>query len=161
MKKSKPSNDKSFIEIDEFNLEKEWVGQPALYLKYAEKAAKARLNLDEADSELELVTADLDKAIRGDPEKYGLEKITESGIKITVPLQDEYQEALKAVNEARYELGIVQAAVNALDHRKRALEKLVDLWQGSYFSEPKSQGDAKEAMEEATKRTVRRRAIKR
>lgn len=161
--KHKPSNngDKSFLEINQYELEREWVEQPRLYEQWATKAAKARLRLDEAKGELELIEAELDKTIRTEPGKFGVDKITEGAVQKTVVLQDEYQEAAAAVNQAAYELGVIQAAVTALDHRKKALEKLVELWMASYYSEPKARGEAKNRMEDAGKRAVRGKAVRR
>lgn len=157
-KKIESNSDESFLAIDEYNLEKEWVNQPALYQKYAEKLAKARLRLDEATAALEVITAETDKAVRMAPESYGIDKVTEGSVKATVLMQEDYQEAVKEVNQCKYQVGIMQAAVTALDHRKKALESLVQLHLSSYYAEPKAKGFDREAMEEATKANIRKRA---
>jgi len=150
------SDDKSFLDINEHELDKEWIEQPRLYHKYARKLADARLAFDEAKANLDLVSADLDNKIRESPEDYDLEKVTEPGIKNCVLLQDEYREAIQALNDARHEVNVLEAAVSALDHRKRALEKLVDLFAMDYFAEPKTPktSRAKEYVEDK-KRSMR------
>lgn len=157
-KRHETNGEESFLAIDEYNLEREWINQPQLYHRYAEKLAKARLRLDEASASLEVITAEEDKAIRMDPETYGIDKVTEGSVKSTVLLQENYQDAVEAVNKCKYDVAIMQAAVTALDHRKKALEKLVELFLADYFSSPKVKGGDREAMEEMTKSTIRKRA---
>jgi hypothetical protein len=147
-----------FIEINENELDKEWVEQPVLYFRWARKLADARLKVDEAKAELELVTAELDSKIREDPESYGIEKLTEAGVKSTILIQEEYTDALQTFNAARHQVNILDAGVNALEHRKRALEKLVDLYARSYFAPPQASGKNRK---EFDKKATRRRSVHR
>lgn len=130
-----------FYEIDQHNLDKEWVDQPKYYHEYAIKLADARHKLEEAKGELEVVIAELDNAIRREPEEYDLEKPTEPAIKATIYKQSEYQYALDTVNDAKRDVGIYQAAIDTLDHRKKALENLVRLFLADYFSDPRTHSD--------------------
>lgn len=134
--KTKQTNP-DFLEIDPHRLDEEWVNQPNLYYDYASHLADARQAYEDAKNNLELVRAELDKAIREDPEEFGVEKVTEKAVESAVILEDEYQAAQKQVNYSRHTMDVAQAAVGSLDHRKRALEKLVDLFLANYFSEPK------------------------
>jgi hypothetical protein len=131
-------NTDSFVEIDLDNLDDEWVNQPKLYFKWASKLADARQSLDEAEAEQELVTAELDAEIRAKPKKYKLgEKPTVQAIKAAILIQTRYTDAQQMVNACRHTLNHLQAGVNALDHKKRALEKLVDLHIHNYNSSPR------------------------
>ena len=104
------------------------------------------------------MTAEIDKSIRKHPDTYGLDKITEGAIKQAMPLQPEYQHALELLHEAKYHTAIVQAAVTALDHRKKALEKLVDLFLSGYYSQPKANANSREQMEQVERKAIRSRA---
>ena len=143
------------LEIDEFQLDKEWVGQAKLYFTWARKQADAVRRVDQAKSRLDLVKADLDATIRSDPGKYGLVKITEKPVENIILGNDDYQTAVAQVIQAKHESAILAAAVSALDHRKQALQCLVNLHGHGYFAEPRADGDNREAMDEAAKRAAR------
>lgn len=145
------------FEIDETNLDEEWIRQPKLMFRFARLQAEAQDAHNRAESNLKLVVADLDVAIRSRPKRYGLEKTTEPSIKAAILSQPEYEQANDRVLRTKHRADVFGAAVRAIEHRKKALEKLVDLWTQSYFSEPKSKGDYGE---EAVKRSVHKRAIK-
>lgn len=184
--KTKPvvsDDDSSFLDIDLNELEVEWRNQPRLFHDYAtaksdaekevsETKAEWDVTTAEAKEELDLVTAELDASIREKPSDYGLEKLTEPLIKATVLRQEEYQAAQKkltevkykaavALAEARHKADILEAAVKALDQRKIALGKEVDLWLGGYFSTPRASTEhARETMEDAGKRSFYRKGTK-
>lgn len=149
--------DDDFLAIDEATLDREWVEQPRLFFKYARRLADAQQARDDAAAELDLVKANLELEIREDFKPYGLKKVTDSGVKAIIPKQPEYQNALKELNECKRAVGVLQAAVTALEHRKRALEKLVDLVSMDYFATPRASEGTKDAMREVVKRSVRRR----
>lgn len=155
-KVTKTSTD-SFLEIDEDNLDREWLGQSALYCKYAQRAARERFKVDEAKARLDVVRAKLDKAIRSDPGEFDLEKVTESQVSNTILLQPDYEDALKAVHEAQYDVRMVEAAVGALDQRRKALENLVYLHGQQYWSTPRANDETSaEAIEDITRKGTRR-----
>lgn len=182
-KQRQEPEDESFHPIDLDNLEVEWKNQHNLFHGYAVAKSDAErdfslvkadgdVTVAEAKEELELVTAELDASIRERPSEFGLEKLTEPLIKATILRQEEYQDAQKkltkakhdgavALAEARHKADVLDAAVKALDQRKKALEKEVDLWLGSYFSTPRASTEhAREAMEEAGKRAFYRKGTK-
>ena len=127
----------SIVAIDKGQLDEEWVKQPTRYLRYAMDAADAYEKFTEAKAILEAVKAEIDRKIRANPESYGLEKITESVITTMIPGTSEYLSGLKIVRRAKHKYDILQAVVSALEHKKRALEKLCDLHSQSYFSTPR------------------------
>ena len=144
------------LTIDENQLDKEWINQPNLVFKFSKKQASARKEMDAIKNEIEVVKADLDKQLRLAPEAFGILKVTESAISSAIVLQPQYQEVQNKLNNARYELDIYTAMVNALEHKKRALESLVSLHGQNYFSTPKADDSAKEFIEEGKKKTVRK-----
>lgn len=155
-------DDFSFFEIDEFNLDKEWVKQPALYFTWARKLADARLEVDEAKAALDVIKAEASRAIRDDPGEYGFDKVTEAIVAVAINEHHDVIKGAKTLHDARHRQELYQAAVNALDHRKRALEKLVDLHGQNYFSQPRTTNpDAAERLESASKESIRKKGHQR
>ena len=147
--------------IDLNRLDDEWVGQAAAYYKCASELADARRDWEEAKSESDVVKAETALAIRKDPEAFGLVKVTEKAIETTVPLQPAVRVADKNVIDARHRMDVLQAAVTAFDHRKAALQKLVELFLANYFSKPTAPEGAKDRMDEVERKVVRRKGRRR
>jgi len=145
------------LQVDPDNLDREWIGQPRMYFRYAEELATARKIWDMAKVELELVKAELSLSIRSDPEKFGLAKTTESSISATVLLQPVYVKAQREVIELKYLMEVLSSAVTSLDHRKSTLQNMVQLRLANYYSKPVAPEGAKDRMDEAEKRAVRKR----
>ena len=98
----------------------------------------------------------MDKAIRLDPGRFGVVKVTEGVVEKTITLQDSYQEIVGKVIQAKHQLDIITAVVDAMEHRKKALENLVYLQGQSYYAEPVVKDRAtREEMEERQKKQAR------
>ena len=151
----KRSDELRALEIDSYRLDEEWNDQPVIYARYALKAADARRQWDESKANLEVVKAELDRAIRKNPEEYGITKITETQISSTIVLQDDYKVANEEVISTHHNMDVVNAFVEALDQRKSALSKLVDLFLADYFSKPRASSTARDHMEEVEKKSAR------
>ncbi len=147
-KRSRPGKT-SDVEFDKHKLDVEWERQPGLMLRYSCDLADARRDLDIAKSKLDVVSAEIANSIRADPESYGVEgKATEAGIKTIVPGQQEYMGAESRVRGRKHDVDILAAYVVALDHRRKALEKEVDLFMAGYFAEPRARREGHEAIED-------------
>lgn len=128
------------IEIDKDNLEEEWIVHPSLYLHYSDQYAEAFYRKDKSKLKLDLITAELDLAIRKNPKNYGFtSKPTESGIKNAIILDEKYQKALENYNKQSKLLNLMTGVKTAFEHRKMALSNLVSLLIGGFFSEPRNQ----------------------
>ena len=127
----------SFTDIDLSRLEEEWVRQPKLFGKYSAKLADAKKDLSEAKATEEVVEAEIKRRIRRNPQKYGVNKVTEPAIKEAMILHPNYQSAVAAVTEAKHAVDVLEGLVNTLEHRKRTLENLVTLHGQNYFSKPR------------------------
>jgi len=141
-KKAKDYNYMEDLAIDPQNLAEEWLGQPGLYMRYAEALADAQKMRDKAKERLDVAKADLDGKIRRTPEAFGLSKITETIVSSTISLlldegYEEYNGLPSKLLESNYEVNLLQAAVKAFDHRKKALENLVMLYVAKWFAGPK------------------------
>jgi len=144
------------ISIDRDALDREWDEQSCLYFRYAMMLADARQELDTAKTELDLVQAELDQSIRADPEAFDIAKLTEGAVKAAILIQKEYKKAAKQLADAKHLVDVLGAAVGALDHRKSALSKLVELWICNYFSEPRTSGVSQEHVDHLKKKMMRR-----
>lgn len=122
------------LKIDDYRLNEEWSNQVEQYYVWAQKVAKAQLEYDSAEARLALCDASLAKEIRENKEVYDIEKVTNEVVTATIEIQPEHTSAVSKVNSARYELGMVKAGLNALEHRKRALTMKVELWIRNYYS---------------------------
>ncbi len=132
------------IVIDESALDIEFLDQARLFMQYSRNEHATRRDMDYAKERLDLVKAKLDKAMRADPDKYDIARISEGAIINSILLQPEFEEANKAHIEAAYEYGVARAAVWAFDQRKTALENLVRLHGQQYFAGPRIPRDLTE-----------------
>jgi hypothetical protein len=139
------------IRIEESSLDLEWLEQPSLMLKYTKLSAQLSNDVDKAKESLELMYAELDKAIRSNPDRYGIEKITEGAVSSTIKSHPDYKKANEIFLVAKYEADVAKGAVRAFEQRKDALENLGRLLALDYFSGPKVIGDLAEKRREREK----------
>lgn len=123
------------LKIDEHQLEKEWLHQPSLYMRYAEKAALADSKAKRAKENIEVVKAELSTYYRSTEEKF-----TEKSIEAQILTDPKYKEANKDYLDAVEQAAVLSAAVRAFDHKKAALENLVRLTLAGYYSQPTEAG---------------------
>jgi hypothetical protein len=135
------------IVIDKYNLDREWMNQPVLFLNWAEKEVEAQFERDKAKERLDLIKAELDLQIRTSPSSYGIDKITESSIQNTILRQKVYTEASESLLLANKNAKILNAAREAFEHRKKALEKITDLYISGYWADPKIKQEAKDLVD--------------
>ena len=131
-----------FFRIDQNRLDQEWLRQSQLYYEHALLLADAKEALERAKSNRDIVAAEEAREIRLRPEHYGLpDKPSIPMVEGAVLEQGAYQKANEKVIQAQHDAAVAQAAVDALDHRKRALQDLVQLRLANYFSEPRLKGE--------------------
>jgi hypothetical protein len=140
---------KKILAIDGRRLDEEWFGQPDLFFDFAAELSEARAEVDRAEARLDVVKAQVEKDVRSDPPRYGFDKVTERVAEMCVTLAKPVQDAQAELIETKLYAGILGGAVNALEHRKKALENTVQLDGRSYFAAPREKGPAKGAMAEA------------
>jgi len=156
-------------EVDRFNLDEDLEKQYNLYLSYSELSVKAIKNRDKIKQQMELVQAELDIEIRKNPTEFGLkDKPTESGIKSAIIASVKYEKAFDEYLNACEECNVYGGVLRALEHKKKALEKLSDLWIAGFYSKPNVNKEAKESsvkktdqgISEATEQSMRLRRNK-
>jgi hypothetical protein len=124
---------KEDLKFDKYSLDEEWERQPSLYMKWGEREADAQEEKDKAERALSIIKSEMDAKIRSNPEKYRIEKISESAINYAVLNSKEYREAELIFIEAKKKARLLNHAVVAFDHKKRALTKESDLWINGYY----------------------------
>lgn len=145
--------DFDLFDIDKGRLDDELENQPKLFLKYSLKLADAKRDLEAAKAALDLTYAETDSNVRLNPEKFGLEKATEPAIKQAILSSKRYKEADAEVRRVKHDADVFQAYVSALDHRKRALEGLIELLKLDYWAAPRMpKGGIPESVTDATKK---------
>lgn len=147
-------NDRDFLAIDLERLDSEWARQPELYYEWATKLADAQRGAAEAKDQLELIEAETSRTIRREPEKFGLTKVTEDGIRTAVVMSMFVREAKAKMIDAEHAVGVMKALVFALDNKKKGLESAVQLRLANYFSTPRQ---PKHVADDATDRAFGKR----
>jgi hypothetical protein len=128
--------------IDSSKLDEEWERQPILFMQYADSLADAEKKRNEVSDELDYLKSKIDLSIRSGqyPDAEGL-KLTEKLIESLVSNDSEIVKKKEELNKAKYEYLVLKGAVEAFSQRKKALEKLVDLFVFGYNASPKSDID--------------------
>ncbi len=139
------------VQINRFRLEICCEEQPSIYLYWAELRAEARSTMEALMEEVKILEEDL-TAIRAKeelgirtskPEKFGLDKFTESSIAALLESSEaiekhrwKIKEARQRLIEAKTRFNELDAAVEALEHRRDSLKVLKDLYLGGYYANP-------------------------
>jgi len=150
------------LDIDRLKLDEEWLDQPRQMYEWSKRVADAQMSLDEARSHLDVTRAELDREVRSNPGDYGLVKVTEGSISAAIEEDPRCMKANSAVRKARHAVDVAKAAVAALEHRKRALTQLVELFVRDYYSgmpqgSTQSSGELRRPVTDAEKEDVRKR----
>ena len=123
------------LNIEKHELDTEWLHQPMLIYQWSKDYAEALAVRDKTKQYVELARAELDSAIRENPGKYNLDKVTEIGIGNKILTLPKYQEALKQHQEAMYDVNVLSGAIEAINHKKSALDNLTKLFLSGYYGE--------------------------
>jgi len=131
------------FEIDMTQLAEAWVGFPRQFYVFAKRYAESKDRVDRAEAKLKLIEAELDMDIRKSPTRYNLhDKITEKIVNSIVIHHQEFQKALRKVQINTHTMRLLQAIVQTMETKKKAMECLVDLHGQNYFSVPKAKSKA-------------------
>jgi hypothetical protein len=139
--------------IDDSALDIECIDQAKLMLKVTRLDAELSRDADNAKETRDFVRAEVDKDIRTNPGKFGLEKTTEAAIQSIILGDERYKKANQAFIDALFESNCAKGAVRACDHRKSMLETLSRLHAQSYFAGPKTPHNLSEVRAERDKKT--------
>ncbi len=135
-------NPEKDLQINENALDKEWLKQASNMYNSCVELAEARKQFEKQKLAVDVIFAQVEMSIRSDAENAGAKKPTESNIKAMVEIDPRCIKAQEDLIEARNKIALMEAVVQALDHKKKALENLVTLWSQGYFAEPKVSTEA-------------------
>jgi hypothetical protein len=127
-----------------------WTRHPHIYLKYSEASADANDLVRKKKNDLEIIDAKLDQEIRVASEGES-KKMTADAIKAAILVDERHIKALVEYNDSLYRADLCSAAVKALDHKKTALQNLVQLCLSGYFALPKIPRDLKSELKKIDK----------
>lgn len=121
------------IRINPDDLDESWLEQAPLFLQYSDALAAAEKQLNDVKEELTVLEATAFKNILDNESK----KPSDSVMNSMVSLDSNVMEKRKEVNQLKFDVGVLKGVVEAFNHRKKALEKLVDLRIYGLNAEPK------------------------
>ena len=154
-----PSED--IFDLDMTQLDKHWLEQPGLVYKYAMKAADAKDRVERAKARLDVGRAEVKAEITTNPSKFHLAKTTDSAINSAIELHATVTKYRNLLFKRKHEVDILAAMLNALEHRKRALEGLVSLNGQEWFAEPRTDKKGRDFINDGTKKRAAGMARKR
>lgn len=139
------------VSIDKHSLDEELVRQPNLFMLYAKEVVEAIVTRDRAKENLDVVKAMLDAEIRNNWETVFEKKPTETAITNWIIQQEKYKEVVENYIEAKKQASILEAAKEAMNHKKSSLGKLVELFLAGYYSDVKLPNGKKEKVDDLRK----------
>jgi len=119
--------------INKVDLPGEWERQPQLFMYWAEEYAYAILTRDREKDQVELILADLDGAIRADPDAYGLKKVTDASVSAAAKRTQTYIDGQERLHQANLVVNRMAAARSAMDHKRKALDNLTSLALADFY----------------------------
>lgn len=146
---------KKMLEIDEFQLDKEWIEFAGRFSDICDLATIARLEVDVKSNQLEEAMANVYMDCKNDPKKYGISKITEGYAERVSKFDPEVKEKSIELLIARHEQRKLENLVKAMEAKRKALENLVHLFALSYNAEPRCiEGDNPQTVKKLRSRSV-------
>jgi hypothetical protein len=127
---------KDDIKMSIYKLDEAALNQAELYEEWSTKWAQAISERDKLKEQITIFKAEVDERIRLHPQKYGWasdKAPTETWIAQKIILDPELRELNNKFIEAQYNVNIMASAKETLEHRKKGLDILTDLYKGNYF----------------------------
>lgn len=125
------------IKLNRYHLDQNAIDQVELYEDATDAWADAVFERDIAKENLTTLKADVDEEIRLDPKKYGWDSEskapTETWISNQIVKDERIKEATIAHIKLVHQVNIFSGKKETLEHRKKSLEILTDLYKGQYF----------------------------
>lgn len=138
------------LKIDLYNLDEEWLDQSVRVERWTTRHAEAEAVRDRLEQRIGVIKALVEEDIRKNPKKYGWGDTsrppTEPFISSQVTKSRKVQRAQRNYIEAKKNAKILSGAVRSFEHRKRALEKLYDMWCRQYYARPYVAKDAQSSV---------------
>jgi len=138
--------------INPEQLDVEAATQAEIFFKWAERSVEARMDMDRAKMNLEVLDATLQIRARKMPEKFGISKLTEGAIHEAIQIDERHLEAYNSWLKTKETSLLMDKAVEAMEQRKRMIELLVTLHGQNYFAGPSVPRDLVSAWKENQQR---------
>lgn len=137
-KAKKPFDFKADVAIDRDNLEDELFRQSNLMWRYGKRVADLRVEMDRLKLAIDVKYASIANNIRAKPEKYGVEKVSNDAVHSAVIASQGYQEVYNEWLDARHEYDVVNAALTAIEGKRKSMDNLTRLLEMDYYSQEPS-----------------------
>lgn len=127
---------KDDIKMSIHKLDQAALTQAELYEEWSAKWAEAVFERDKIKEQITVLKAEVDERIRLHPQKYGWaseKPPTETWIAQKIILDQDIRALNDKFVEAQYNVNIMASAKETLEHRKKGLDILTDLYKGNYF----------------------------
>ena len=141
---------KEDIQIDINALDVELLRQAPLYQRWGKREAEALYEKDQVEEALSKCKAKTDLAVRANPEKFGFKgtgKLTEGAVTSMISLDPRVGKATELFLKSKYTAKVLGIATKSFEHKKKALEKLTDLYINGYWATPRVGVEAQEAFD--------------
>ena len=129
---------KEDVQININRLDRDTISQVTMYEEWSHKWADAINERDHLKESLSVIRAQTDDLIRKNPKKYGWDSESKAPTEVWIANKIILHEAVITATEeyltALHEVNIFAVAKETLEHRKKALEILTDLFKGNYFT---------------------------
>jgi hypothetical protein len=145
----------NYFDLDDTRLDDAWRGHSKHVFDAMRKVSDLRAIVERCKARVALVKATVSMEVRRSPEDFEVDKVTDASVAAAVASNKRVTQAEDRLIDAKHDLERWEAAVTALDHRKKALENLVTLHGQGYFSEPSLSVGTRRAMEDTEQRELR------
>lgn len=149
------AEERGMFDVDLYELHLAWVKHAKEYHEAAVDLAECRAEWEYSKTRRDVLLAELKLKIRRDPEAFGVVKLTESTVEETLTALPQYTKIQDKVTAAKYKTDIASALVDGLEHKKKALENLVQLEGRDYFATPRVPLGAESKVKERLQRAER------
>jgi SMC interacting uncharacterized protein involved in chromosome segregation len=123
--------------IDLNALDWECQQQPALVHRFSQALAEAKRELEEMEKKFKSFREKASAAVRRNPGKYKIMKVTNDAIATAVANHEKYAEFVASIAELNYNVEMAWADVHAINSKQQSLTDLVKLHGQSYFDSPR------------------------
>ena len=126
---------KSRLAVHLDSLHADAVRQAELACQAGELSAAAKAEARRSKVDLEEVRATVQREVRANPDKFGIDKPTEGAIASAVTVDQRVSSAERRAIAAQEQADVADAVSTAYEHRKAMLKVEVELWLANYFGD--------------------------
>ncbi len=125
------------IKLNRYHLDQNAIDQVEMYEDCTNQWADAIFERDTEKENLTVIKAEVDETVRAKPKAFGWDSEskppTETWISNCIVLNEQVRKATTKYLASVHKVNNLAGRKETLEHRKKALEILTDLYQGQYF----------------------------